>query len=55
MSVKMQINGQEVQVQAPPASRLLDVLRGELGLKGAKEGCGEGECGPVRYWSMARW
>jgi Aerobic-type carbon monoxide dehydrogenase, small subunit CoxS/CutS homologs len=45
MSVKMQINGQEVQVQAPPASRLLDVLRVELGLKGAKEGCGEGECG----------
>ncbi|WP_414040996.1 (2Fe-2S)-binding protein [Acidithiobacillus sp. M4-SHS-6] len=45
MTVTMQINGRKVQVQATPDSRLLDVLRGELGLKGTKEGCGEGECG----------
>jgi carbon-monoxide dehydrogenase small subunit len=39
------LNGAEVTVEAPPMARLLDVLRGPLGLTGTKEGCGEGECG----------
>jgi carbon-monoxide dehydrogenase small subunit/xanthine dehydrogenase small subunit len=39
------LNGAEVAVQASPMARLLDVLRGPLGLTGTKEGCGEGECG----------
>jgi aerobic-type carbon monoxide dehydrogenase small subunit (CoxS/CutS family) len=39
------VNGQEVSVEGAPMDRLLDVLRGPLGLTGTKEGCGEGECG----------
>ncbi len=43
--IRFSVNGREVTVSAPPMSRLLDVLREELRLTGAKEGCGEGECG----------
>src|SRR5580693_872020 len=39
------VNGQRKTVLALPMERLLDVLRQQLGLTGAKEGCGEGECG----------
>ena len=39
------INGYETTIEAPPMKRLLDVLREDLHLTGAKEGCGEGECG----------
>ena len=39
------VNGQQVTVRVHTMERLLDVLRHELGLTGAKEGCGEGECG----------
>jgi carbon-monoxide dehydrogenase small subunit len=39
------INGHQQTIEAPPLKRLLDVLRDDLHLTGAKEGCGEGECG----------
>jgi aerobic carbon-monoxide dehydrogenase small subunit len=43
--VKLVVNGAEREVQVHGLKRLLDVLREDLGLIGAKEGCGEGECG----------
>lgn len=45
MKVEFKLNGKEVSVEAPPMTRLLDVLREELANTGTKEGCGEGECG----------
>jgi carbon-monoxide dehydrogenase small subunit len=39
------VNGRTVEIRVFPMERLLDVLRHTLGLAGAKEGCGEGECG----------
>lgn len=43
--VSFKVNGELKTVQVYPMERLLDVLRDHLGLTGAKEGCGEGECG----------
>ncbi|HTW78318.1 MAG TPA: (2Fe-2S)-binding protein [Terracidiphilus sp.] len=44
-AITMQVNGENRTVRVPPMKRLLDVLREDLHLTGAKEGCGEGECG----------
>jgi carbon-monoxide dehydrogenase small subunit len=43
--ISLTVNGEVRTVRAYPMERLLDVLRRQLGLTGAKEGCGEGECG----------
>lgn len=43
--ISLVVNGQKRTVCVYPMERLLDVLRHQLGLTGAKEGCGEGECG----------
>lgn len=45
MIIRMKVNGRDCAIEAEPLSRLLDVLRLDLGLTGTKEGCGEGECG----------
>jgi aerobic-type carbon monoxide dehydrogenase small subunit (CoxS/CutS family) len=39
------LNGQQAACDAPGLTPLLTVLRDELGLIGAKLGCGEGRCG----------
>jgi aerobic carbon-monoxide dehydrogenase small subunit len=43
--VKTTINGDAVEYACQPDESLLDVLRNRLGLTGAKEGCGTGDCG----------
>src|SRR5580765_915801 len=43
--IRLSVNGDPRTVHARPMERLLDVLRHQLELTGAKEGCGEGECG----------
>ena len=39
------INGEATEFLCEPRQTLLEVLRDELNLKGAKEGCGTGDCG----------
>ncbi len=45
IAIAFTVNGEARDVLVYPMARLLDVLRTELALTGAKEGCGEGECG----------
>jgi aerobic carbon-monoxide dehydrogenase small subunit len=43
--VSTTINGDPVQFACPSDEVLLDSLRNRVGLTGAKEGCGTGDCG----------
>lgn len=43
--IQCRVNGEAVEFESHPMTRLLDVLRRTLHLTGTKEGCGEGECG----------
>ena len=43
--VSTKINGDAVEFLCEAQETLLDVLRDRLGLTGAKEGCGTGDCG----------
>lgn len=39
------VNGEQQEVLVQPYQTLLEVLRDEIGLTGAKEGCSTGDCG----------
>ena len=45
VSITLNINGKQMPVKVDPASTLLEVLRINLGLTGAKEVCDRGACG----------
>ena len=45
MTVHFILNGRPASADVSGSRRLLDVLREGLAFTGAKEGCGEGECG----------
>ncbi|MBM7622497.1 2Fe-2S iron-sulfur cluster-binding protein [Sporohalobacter salinus] len=45
MQITLIVNGEKRKVETTPDTRLLDLIREDLGLTGAKEGCGQGECG----------
>ncbi len=44
-SVEFRLNGKTVRVHGSPSMPLLFALRGDLGQKGTRLGCGEGHCG----------
>lgn len=43
--IRMTVNGQPVELAVEPYHTLLDVLRDDLELTGAKKGCDRGDCG----------
>ena len=45
LHIQTQINGEAAEFLCEPHQTLLDALRNDVGLTGAKEGCGTGDCG----------
>lgn len=45
LSIHFSVNGEPREIEVEPSRTLLDVLRNELGLTGAKSGCEAGDCG----------
>ena len=45
MTLNFILNGEDVITRCEPGVRLIDILRGQFGLFGAKSGCLTGQCG----------
>jgi len=45
LTINFNLNGKSITVRTAANRRLIDILRDDLHLTGAKEGCGIGECG----------
>jgi aerobic carbon-monoxide dehydrogenase small subunit len=45
VSIRMEVNQVSYKIDVNPSALLVDVLREELGLKGTKRGCDQGQCG----------
>jgi aerobic-type carbon monoxide dehydrogenase small subunit (CoxS/CutS family) len=45
MKLALTVNGERRELDVPPNTTLLSVLRHDLGLTGTRYGCGRGQCG----------
>lgn len=43
--IQLKVNGENYHIAVDPRRTLLEVIRNDLGLKGTKDGCGQGQCG----------
>ena len=45
MKMQLSVNGERHEIDVPPNTTLLSVLRDDLNLTGTRYGCGRGQCG----------
>ena len=50
MLVRLNVNGEWQEADVWPGASLLSMLRDDLGLRGSKNACEQGECGSCSVW-----